>query len=156
MKVEHFLCQTENDKEQLNYKNLLGCCKGGEGNKPRNQTCDTRKGSKSILFSPANQAYNIESKIKYSTTSGKISSSDTIFNRQINDVLNLNFSRLITNRIKALEGVENFLNKKAGRRNKAEIQKVIETYKSKNANDKFKEYNAYILHYLNIKLARLK
>lgn len=153
MKVEHFLCQTGNSLEQLNYKNLLGCCNGGEGQKSRNQTCDTKKGSSSILFSPADNMCNIESKIKYSR-SGRVSSDDVNFEKQINEILNLNYSRLILNRESALEGAISFLSKKAGTRSKIEIQKVIDIYTTKDANSKFKEYSGYLLYYLNRKLKK--
>jgi len=44
MKIEHWRCQSCYPDEQLNYRNLLGACLGGNGQPPHLQHCDTRKG----------------------------------------------------------------------------------------------------------------
>ena len=44
MKVEHWRCQSRFCGEQLDYRNLLGACQGGEGQPRSRQHCDTRKG----------------------------------------------------------------------------------------------------------------
>ncbi len=78
MKVEHFKCQYSFTHLQLDYTNLLGCCMGNEGNRPVNQTCDTRKGSKALNFSPIDS--NFERLIDYNS-SGKLNSTDPTFNQ---------------------------------------------------------------------------
>jgi uncharacterized protein (TIGR02646 family) len=153
MKVEHFLCQKDHQNEQLNYNNLLGCCKGDEGSRLSEQTCDSKKGSKTISHSPV--APCIEHLIQYSST-GLIQSSNIDFNTELNDILNLNKHRLKQNRAAAQEGIEELLNAKAGIRNKAEIQVMIGKCVTVGADGKFKEYYGCILFYLTKKYSKAK
>ena len=44
MKIEHWQCQRRHSAEQLNYRNLLGACLGGDGQPRHLQHCDTSKG----------------------------------------------------------------------------------------------------------------
>src|SRR5947208_3458156 len=41
MKIEHWQCQSRYPNGQLNYRNLLGACPGGEGKPWHLQHCDT-------------------------------------------------------------------------------------------------------------------
>jgi hypothetical protein len=54
--------QNPNPYRQLEYKNLLGACQGGEGQKPNKQHCDTKKGNIDLTFNPADPAHDLESK----------------------------------------------------------------------------------------------
>ncbi len=151
MKIEHWACQKKHPKQQLDYTNLLACCLGYEGCSPSEQTCDTHKGSCEIKFSPAILSHRINNIIKYDFL-GEISSSDLIFNNNINDVLNLNKSRLKLNRMEALKTIQDKLAEKMGGRKTSEIQKLIDFYSQKNKLGYFSEYYGVILHYLQKKL----
>ena len=52
MKIEHWRCQAHYLDEQLNYRNLLGVCLGGDGQPTRRQHCDTRKGDRDLRWNP--------------------------------------------------------------------------------------------------------
>jgi uncharacterized protein (TIGR02646 family) len=97
MKIEHWHCQDFYQEEQLNYRNLLGACQGGEGQPPKKQHCDTRKGNRDLLWNPADPAHHIETRIRYEMD-GSIHSDDAAFDSQLNDVLNLNIDFLKNNR----------------------------------------------------------
>ncbi|WP_392341099.1 retron system putative HNH endonuclease [uncultured Shewanella sp.] len=153
MKIEHFLCQKSNPDEQLNYSNLLGCCEGGEGSRPAEQTCDTKKGSKVLTFSPV--TLTINTLITYSS-SGLIESTHKQFSIELNDVLNLNKIRLKENRAAAQEGIEELLNSRAGKRSKAELKIMIDKYINVSADGKFKEYYGCIIFYLRKKHSKAK
>lgn len=99
MKIEHWHCQAHYPDEQLNYPNLLGACPGAEGSPPDQQHCDTSKGNQNLLWNPANPAHAIESKVEYDFVTGAIWSTDSTFDRQLNDVLNLNVAILMHQRI---------------------------------------------------------
>ena len=97
MKVEHWRCQSRHPDEQLNYRNLLGACLGGNGQPAHLQHCDTRKGDSDLQWNPADVAHHIEARVRYELD-GTMHADDTVFNDQLNDVLNLNLSVLKNNR----------------------------------------------------------
>jgi hypothetical protein len=101
MKIEHWMSQRHHSREQLKYQNLLGGCMGGEGQPPALQHCDTRKKDLDLQWNPANPAHHIETRVSYGLD-GTISSDNTVFNRQLNDVLNLNLPRIKNNRRSSL------------------------------------------------------
>ena len=102
MKVEHWKCQSRFPGQQLDYRNLLGACRGGQGQPRSRQHCDTRKGDSDLRWNPANQSHVIELRIYYESDGG-IRSDDVVFDAQLDDVLNLNLPVLKTsrNRIRA-------------------------------------------------------
>ncbi len=97
MKVEHWRCQARYPEEQLSYRNLLATCRGGEGQPPRLQHCDTRKGDKDLQWNPAEPTHHVETRIRYDAD-GAIRSDDGAFDAELKDVLNLNLPLLMNNR----------------------------------------------------------
>lgn len=93
MKIEHWLCQAYYCREQLSYKNLLGACRGGEGQPSNKQHCDTRKGNQALRWNPAEPTHRIESRIAYAPD-GSILGDEGVFDSQLNNVLNLNLPLL--------------------------------------------------------------
>ena len=104
MKIEHWQCQSRYPAEQLNYCNLLGACPGGDGQPPRLQHCDTRKGDRDLQWNPADPGRHIETRLRYELD-GSIRSEDTAFNAQLADVLNLNLPILRNNRKGVLNAI---------------------------------------------------
>lgn len=103
MKIEHRQCQADHPRRQLDFGNLHGVCKGNEGQPIDRQHCDTRKGNSTLCFSVCDPAHPIERKIRF-LGNGEITSDDEAVRREINEVLNLNWSRLAENRKHALSG----------------------------------------------------
>jgi uncharacterized protein (TIGR02646 family) len=97
MKIEHWQCQAAHPERQLDYSNLLGACLGGHGRPERDQHCDTRKRNSSLCFSVCDPAHPIERHIRF-LGDGKISADDAAIDECINAVLNLNLTRLVSNR----------------------------------------------------------
>jgi|SRR5579863_592507 len=97
MKIEHWQSQAGYRGEQLNYRNLLGACLGGEGKPRRLQHCDTRKGDRDLRWNPAEPSHHIEARVRYELD-GSIHSDDNQFDEQLNEVLNLNLLVLKNNR----------------------------------------------------------
>jgi uncharacterized protein (TIGR02646 family) len=104
MKIEHWQCQATYPQQQLDYRNLLGACLGGDGNSQAEQHCDTKKASRALKWNPAVAAHAIESRLRY-LADGTVESNDDEFNKQINDVLGLNLSVLKNNRKAVLDTV---------------------------------------------------
>ena len=93
MKIEHWRCQSKHSGDQLNYRNILASCLGGEGQPGRLQHCDTRKGDRDLEWNPAEPEHQIESRIRYEPN-GWIRSDEATFDSQLNDILNLNLPLL--------------------------------------------------------------
>jgi uncharacterized protein (TIGR02646 family) len=104
MKIEHWRCQSRHPDEQLNYRNLLGACLGGNGQPPHLQHCDTRKGDSDLQWNPADAVHHIETRVRYELD-GSIHSDDVVFNNQLEQVLNLNLPFLKNNRKSSLDAV---------------------------------------------------
>ncbi|MGH2359899.1 MAG: retron system putative HNH endonuclease, partial [bacterium] len=104
MKVEHWRCQDGYPSEQLNYRNLLGACRGGKGQPLHLQHCDTRKGDSDLHWNPADPAHHIETRVRYDPD-GTIRSDDGAFDAELNTVLNLNLPVLKNNRKRVYDAV---------------------------------------------------
>ncbi len=102
MKIEHWHSQSRYAGEALDYQNLLGACRGNEGQPKSLQHCDTSKGDSVLSRNPANPADNVETHVVY-LGDGRISSRDTQFQNELEAVLNLNTPRLVNNRKATLD-----------------------------------------------------
>jgi uncharacterized protein (TIGR02646 family) len=133
MKIEHWHCQANHPDEQLDYRNLLGACRGGEGQPMNKQHCDTKKGNLELKWNPADPQHTIEAHIAYGMD-GTISSGDSDFNRQIDEVLNLNLDIFKNRRKGVLDGVLKWWKLKKQKLHapvpKKQIQNQIDKYNS--------------------------
>ncbi|MDT4763155.1 hypothetical protein [Sphaerochaeta sp. PS] len=145
-KIEHAIAQTLQPLKQLDYDNLLLCCKGNEGQSENHQHCDTKKKDMEIKYNPATYP-NIEDTIKYKRD-GTIRSDDQEWNQQLNDVLNLNEPRLRVNRKAADNALINELERIQGTWTKARIDHMIEDLRTKNTEGKLKPFCGILLRRL--------
>ena len=106
MKIEHWRSRTAHREEELRYGNLLAACRGGEGQPPERQHCDTRKGELDLGWNPADPAHHgrIETRISYQPD-GTIVSDIPDVDRELNQVLNLNLAAIKHGRRAILRGV---------------------------------------------------
>lgn len=152
MKIEHWHSQTKHSDEQLDYQNMLACCKGGEGNIFEQQYCDTAKGNQSLKYNPSNPQHHILLQIKYKFKDGEIYSEDEEFNPQLNDVLNLNLAMLKNNRKTVIDSIMTLLAQQNGTVSAKFIQSLLERYTQKSADGKFPPYCGIVRYYLEKKL----
>ncbi len=155
MKVEHWHSQTRYPPEQLDFQNMLGCCLGNKGNPPEAQHCDTRKGDSDISYNPANPAHHTRLGIHY-LGDGRIRSDDAEFDRQINETLNLNYARLRTNRKAVVEAVRSELNRTAGHRTCAEIQRLLDSWERTNVEGRLPEFCGVAIYFLQKRLQKAR
>jgi uncharacterized protein (TIGR02646 family) len=153
MKVEHWQSQSACPSRQLDYANMLGCCMGNEGNPHRQQTCDTHKGNLPLKYNPAQLSHAVQSKIRYKGD-GRVDSTDSEFAQQIENVLNLNQTRLVSNRLAVLDEIQRQLSKKTGQRAKSEISQQIEQAKKLNDKGQLRPFSGLILNYLSKRLKK--
>lgn len=97
IKIEHWQCQATYPERQLDYANLLGACMGGHGRPKREQHCDTHKGNEDLCFSVCDAAHPVERQIRF-LGNGEMVADDAAINSELNEVLNLNLPRLVSNR----------------------------------------------------------
>lgn len=148
MKIEHWQCQADHPERQLDYSNLLGVCKGNEGQPIDWQHCDTRKGNRDLCFSVCDPAHPIERKIRF-LGDGEITSDDEAVKMAINEVLNLNWSRLKENRKSALIGFLQGLGNA-----KLDYAKELPKWDG-SLNSELPPFSQIVAHYLLKKLKRL-
>lgn len=154
-KIEHFKDQAANRDLQINYQNLFIACNGNEGFPLKQQHCDSFKGAGECRH--INLLSYIENDIKYQSSDGKIFSTNKEINQEIEDVLNLNAILLKNNRKQALGEFLIALKKRfgTGKWRKGELKNEIERYEKKNEDNKFKQFNAMFVYFLNKKLQKL-
>lgn len=155
MKVEHWHARSPHPEEQLAYRNMLGCCSGNEGAPRAKQHCDTRKEDSTVSFNPANSTHHDRMAIRYAGD-GTVRSGNAQFDSEINDVLNLNWARLKSNRKETWKAVTEALSKSPGSRTRKEIQRMITIWKQTDAHGRFHEYCDVAIYYLEKKLARVR
>lgn len=153
MKIEHWHSQSPNKypNKQLDYANLLGACKGGEGQGTphKQQHCDTRKSDSDLSRNPANSAHQIEPLLKY-LPDGTIISTDPQFDQELNDVLNLNLPLLINNRKAVLDAFTKALSGNVGN---LAWQRILRKWENNNGGE-LEAYCGIVIFYIRRKLNR--
>ncbi|MEZ9131625.1 retron system putative HNH endonuclease [Vibrio breoganii] len=152
MRIEHWACQDDNKNLELDYNNLLACCCGNEGKPKHTYICDKKKENNALTYSPANRAHSINSRIIYRHGSGKVASNNPSFDKELNETLNLNETRLVSNRKFALKAIHDELAKKKGTRSKQDIQKLYTAVLAINGNGQRKPFFGFLADYLLKKL----
>lgn len=155
IKIEHFKCQDNYPDEQLKYPNLLGACKGNEGNDEELTHCDTFKGNKDLSIYPPWNMPNVDTLFEYNND-GTIWSANKTANTELKDVLNLNAPILIKNRKATLDGFKDFLETKyAGQQIEREkLKKWIEDWNGVSHANYLRPYCMVIVYWLHRRLNR--
>lgn len=152
MKIEHWQCQSRFPEKQLDYSNLLGACLGCQGQALERQHCDTRKGDLDLTYNPANPNHDVESKLAF-LGDGTIQSTDTAFDSEINEILNLNERILVKNRKATLEPIKSgFMTKKLS---KADIQKELRKWNGESDDKDLEPFCQVVVYYLRKKLRKM-
>jgi hypothetical protein len=153
MKIEHWHCQENYRAEQLDYSNLLGACMGNEGKPARDQHCDTRKGRRDLSRNPANPLHRIEEMIRFGGD-GRISSDDTSFDRELNEILNLNLPFLVRNRKATLTAFTDVLPKR-GQLSRTALEKWLRQWNGESGTGNLEPFCQVVVYWLRKRLARL-
>lgn len=152
MKIEHWYPEDDlTESEKLEYGNMLGTCTGHiEGQRGKEDTCDTHKGNTIITVNPCNK--NTLRKIKYRSSTGEIYSEDSEIQKDLNETLNLNSRghRLPQNRKEKLGSVINELARRMpqGQWTKEKLRAFLEKYSKLDDEGKKTEYLGIIQWYL--------
>ena len=147
-RIEHIKPRTisiEEDcvEETLQYNNMVLCCDGdiaGDGI----YHCDRSKEDKRISFNLFNNI--VFDTISYSTKNGQIKSSNDVYDKEFNDILNLNHPRLMTNRLAVIKALITELGKKQWK--KKDLKDKLECYTNKTSDGTFREYCGVTIWFL--------
>jgi len=140
-RIDHILCQENHQDEKLNYQNMVICCPGAISN---DFHCDKSKGTRDISFSPFDD-YFISS-LSYSSKTGEIKSANEQWNREINEILNLNNAILKANRLEVINGIIESINKQW---NKSSYQQMLQIWKNKDSKGRYKAYCGIAIWFLS-------
>lgn len=149
MKIEHWRPQEDPmySDLQLTYSNLLGACRGGDGQPEADRTCDTAKGMLLLSRNPADPMHNVQALLRYDAK-GRITSADPLFDHEINQVLNLNSERLINSRMGALKAFQRAIRIRDGF-TRSQLQKILDA-----ETERSRPYCGVIIDWVQRKLAR--
>lgn len=167
MKVEHYVPRERikelsnvkprrlrSEMDDLVYSNLLAVCKGNQGKNESEQTCDTRKANKQLTIDPQNPRHM--QTIEYKRN-GTILSTNTDFDSEINEVLNLNnfpYGHLINERQRTLDAFKAKLSKEyKGTIQKTTLSRLLNYYINKKNSGKYPPYVGIIIWYLQDKIS---
>ncbi len=148
MKIEHWRGQRAYPHLQLNYDNLLGACRGGEGEPLLNQHCDTRKGGRDLMVNPASLDQDIVHGIRYQSN-GEIRSDHVQLDGEIDDILGLNVAVLKNSRKSVLDVVLAWWQNK--KPNHAQVQARIDKFD--NGVGELEPFTPVAVWFLNKRLA---
>jgi len=155
MKIEHWSPQAADPAQQLSWKNLLGACPGGQGQPPRLQHCDTRKGNTRITLNPNER---VEHKLRY-LSNGELRAIDTkpeqqqALQHELEEILNLNLQQLRGGRMAALAAFLEVLKRKrpTGDWSRDFLEKELENLKNR---QKLTPYYQYTVYFIEKRLRR--
>jgi len=154
--IEHIKPRSKYPENQLDYNNMVIVCPGHMGDKDH---CDRSKGDKEMNLSPLNSS--VIQTISYENN-GIIKSSNPVWNRELNDILNLNDKVLVMARRTTLHKIIALLNsEKKNNKNKwtkKMLQKYLYRYQEKHSDNGKKKYYPYcgiVIYYLKKKLTKM-
>ncbi len=148
-KIEHLKSRHEHPDLQLDYNNMVVCCPGFINGNPH---CDKSKDRASVTFSLFDNLF--PNTIRYSIKNGTIISTNTTWNNEINDILNLNNAMLAYNRKYVLDGIKVVIDNKKWK--KAKIEEKLEEWAKFDKNGKLKPYCGIVIWYLKKKLRQFQ
>jgi uncharacterized protein (TIGR02646 family) len=151
MKIEHWKSQKYFSAKQLDYDNLLGACLGGMGKPYKDQHCDTRKQEKDLSFNPASQSHDVE-KMFMLPGSGRIEAKDPQLQKELEDILNLNHPRLVSNRKAVIDSFTQLLRNNAIR--DSDLPKYLASWEGK-GEGKLEPFCQVVIYYLRKKIEKL-
>lgn len=153
-RIEHMLSREKHDDKKLDYNNMVICCPGHIGAEDH---CDKKKGSDDISFSLLDSVF-INS-LSYSND-GSIKSSNDIYDKELNETLNLNTALLKANRKSMIgelvKGIQSYVIRN-GKLDKSFLNRMIDKYShmySKDGKQVYHPYCGVAIYYLRRKLKK--
>lgn len=149
--IEHMKSRKEYPGLQLVYQNMVLCC---TGNTKGNVHCDNRKGKRSITFDLFSDTFFDTLSYSINANTVTIKSSNPVWDKEINDILNLNCNILKINRQQVLNAVITTLGeKKDWNKNLRRLQQLRDRWDTKDAAGRYNEFCGVVVWFLNRRIA---
>lgn len=151
-KIEHY--SPRDNENEMDYKNLLAVCHGGEGLDYNQHTCDTHKRDEVLTIDPQTQK-DIET-ICYQHD-GTIISNNKKYDEEINSILNLNVQVLKDKRKSAWDAVKKILMKKCKDKSfkKGDLERIYNKYSEKDGSGRYISYCGIVLWNIKRKMSQI-
>ncbi|MEQ8706375.1 MAG: AAA family ATPase [Phaeodactylibacter sp.] len=133
---------------RLNYLNMLGVCRGGEGGPAHPMHCDKSRKNAAMTVDPRKP--QCEDPVKF-TTSGTVFSEDERVETDLNQTLNLNIRSLKSGRTAAIQAAKSTLKNHS----KGAIQQQLKKLEQRGAEGKNEVYCQAAIYMLRKKLHQL-
>lgn len=148
-RIEHVKPQNLLSREEaMDYGNMVICCPGAiSSTAAKDCHCDRHKGNIPVKISPFSQE-DIDT-ISYKND-GSISSSDSDFDKDLNETLNLNNPLLKANRKTVRAQLAESFSRRQMR--KSDFEKLLTAFSSKDSEGRRKEYCGVAISYIKKKL----
>jgi uncharacterized protein (TIGR02646 family) len=154
MKIEHWASQSHHSDRQLDWKNLLGACMGGEGAPQAEQHCDTHKGNTALTVNPTEQ--RCERLVRF-LPDGTVESDDPAVQTDLGQTLNLNHARLKNNRKAVLDAFREFLQRKHSGTTWSQeaLERELKELQRPDKSGQLREYCQIPIYWLEKRMGRL-
>lgn len=154
-RIEHWKSQAAHtDEDSIAWPNLLAACLGNEGSGLASQHCDVRKGDSAISISPLVAAH-----IKSLTycNDGRIQSSNSEWQKDIDTTLNLNHATLRNNRKSSVHGMIQQLVKetKGSEFNRNALESALSRCNARDRQGDYPEYAEALAFWLRRRIQRI-
>lgn len=148
-RIEHIQSRDKHDDLKLVYTNMVMCCSGLiRKGRIDHVFCDRKKKNDDIHFSPLDASFIAS--LSYHRPNGMLFSVNTVWQKDLDIVLNLNDKLLMANRMAVLRAIKQRLGAKQWK--VSQIKKLIEHYESRNPDGLYEPFCGMIIWYLKKKL----
>lgn len=148
MKIDHWKAQSLHRDQELDWRNMLGVCKGGEGKAHRLQHCDSFRGNRALVINPQDHP---EKYLSY-TNQGEIRATRPDIQNDIDNALNLNLETLRRSRRQAWDAVHKGLERAGDQAfTLAALQRKIQNLKQKDGAGRYRPFCEVMIYFLEKK-----
>jgi uncharacterized protein (TIGR02646 family) len=150
-RIEHHEAQSTHPERQLDWRNMLVACDGGELGPAANRHCDVRKGDTPIQVDPTD-AHHV-ARVKFDGN-GRVTSTDAAIQRDLDETLNLNDERLVRTRRAALGDALRQLSRKHGAGNWSRdlLQRELARWRPRAVTERLPEFCEAVAQYIERRL----
>lgn len=149
--IEHMKSRKEHPDLQLVYQNMVLCC---AGNTKGHVHCDNCKGERNITFDLFSDMFINTLSYSVNANAVTIKSCNPAWDKEINDILNLNCNVLKINRQQVLNAVITTLGeKKDWNKNLRKLQQLRDKWNTKDATGRYNAFCGVVVWFLNRRIA---
>lgn len=150
--IEHMKSRSKHPELILDYQNMVLCCSGRTCGVSH---CDNHKDNEDITFDLFSEAFINTLSYHIQSRSVAIKSSNPIWDKEINDILNLNCSILGINRKQVLDAVITVLGKnKDWNKDLRKLQELRNHWDTKDVSGKYKAFCGMVVWFLDRRIAQ--